>query len=119
MRCPSSQFASSFGARTKRCKSLVACEVQPTSRRGRDGALEEEETMPNKGDVHVVPSDKGWRVEVEGSGRARSTHGTQAEAAKAAREVARRNESELLLHGRNGKIRDRNTYGPDPRRTKG
>ena len=25
--------------------------------------------MPKKGDVHVVPSDKGWRVEVEGSGR--------------------------------------------------
>ena len=75
--------------------------------------------MPRKGDVHVVPSDRGWRVEVEGSARARSTHTTQAEAAKAAREIARKNESELLIHGRDGKIRDRNTYGSDPRRTKG
>ena len=25
--------------------------------------------MPKKGDVHVVPSDKGWRVEIEGTGR--------------------------------------------------
>jgi hypothetical protein len=75
--------------------------------------------VPRKGDVHVVPSDRGWRVEVEGSARARSTHTTQAEAAKAAREIARKNESELLIHGRDGKIRDRNTYGSDPRRTKG
>ena len=36
-------------------------------------------TMPKKGDVHVVPSDKGWRVEIEGTGGARSTHETQAE----------------------------------------
>ena len=38
--------------------------------------------MPKKGDVHVVPSDKGWRVEIEGTGGARSTHKTQVEAAQ-------------------------------------
>lgn len=74
--------------------------------------------MP-EGDVHVVPSEKGWRVEVEGSGRARSTHATQAEAATAARDVARRNKSELLIHGRDGQIRSRNSYGHDPRASKG
>jgi hypothetical protein len=72
-----------------------------------------------KGDVHVVPSDRGWRVEVEGTARARSTHTTQAEAATAAREIARRNESELLIHRRNGTIRDRSTHGRDPRRSRG
>ena len=75
--------------------------------------------MPKKGDVHVVPSDRGWRVEVEGSNRARSTHAKQNEAWKAARDVARTNNSEALLHGRNGKIRQRSTYGNDPRQTKG
>ena len=40
--------------------------------------------MPKKGDVHVVPISKGWRVQIEGTGGARSTHATQAEAAKAA-----------------------------------
>jgi len=75
--------------------------------------------MPKKGDVHVVPGDGNWRVEVEGSNRARSTHDTQQQAFEAARQVARQNKSELLLHGRNGKIRERNTYGHDPRRTKG
>jgi len=72
-----------------------------------------------KGDVHVVPGEKGWRVEVEGTARARSTHSTQAEARRAARVIARRSKTELLVHGRNGQIRDRNTYGTDPRRSKG
>jgi hypothetical protein len=75
--------------------------------------------MTQKGNVHVVPSEKGWRVEVEGSARARSTHGTQAEAEKAARDLARKNEAELMIHGRDGQIRSRNSYGSDPRRTKG
>jgi hypothetical protein len=75
--------------------------------------------VPKKGDVHVVLGNKGWRVEVEGAARARSTHATQAEAAQAGREIARKNKSELLIHGKNGQIRSRSTYGADPRRTKG
>jgi hypothetical protein len=59
------------------------------------------------------------RVEVEGSGRARSSHSTQSEAARAARQIARNNKAELLIDGRDAKIRERNTYGSDPRRTKG
>ena len=75
--------------------------------------------MPKKGDVHVMPSEKGWRVQVEGTGGARSTHKTQAEASKTARRIARQNHAELLIHGRNGQVRERSTYGQDPRRTKG
>jgi hypothetical protein len=75
--------------------------------------------MPKQGDVHVVPGERGWRVELEGSSGARSTHSTQAEAWQEARRLARSNQSEALLHGRNGQIRERSTYGPDPRRTKG
>jgi hypothetical protein len=74
--------------------------------------------MPNKGDVHVVAGEKGWRVEVEGESRGRSTHATQKEAWAAARKIARRNKSEALLHGRDGEIRERSTYGRDPRRTR-
>ena len=66
-----------------------------------------------------MPGDKGWRVEIEGSDRPCSTHKTQSEAAKAARTIARNNKSELIIHGRNGRVRDRSTYGKDPRRTKG
>ena len=56
---------------------------------------------------------------VEGTGGARSTHKTQAEAAQTARRIARQSKAELLIHGRDGKVRDRSTYGHDPRRTKG
>ena len=48
-----------------------------------------------------------------------STHKTQGEAATTARRIARQKKTELLIHGRDGKIRDRSTYGHDPRRTKG
>ena len=75
--------------------------------------------MPNDGDVHVVPSEKGWRVEVEGNSRASGTHGTQAAAWKQAKQIARKSASEALLHGRDGQIRERSSYGHDPTRTKG
>ena len=75
--------------------------------------------MPRKGDVHVLPGQDGWRVEVEGSAGVHSTHATQAAAREVARGLARSNQSELLVHGRNGQIRERNTYGKDPRRTTG
>jgi ketosteroid isomerase-like protein len=58
-------------------------------------------------------------VEVEGTGRARSSHATKAEAERAGREVARMNMSELLIHRRDGKITARNTYGNDPGRGEG
>jgi hypothetical protein len=75
--------------------------------------------MPRKGDVHVVPGDHGWRVEVEGASGARATHGTQGEAARTGRRIAQRNRSELVVHGRDGSIRERNSYGRDPHPPKG
>jgi hypothetical protein len=48
-----------------------------------------------------------------------SIHSTQAEAAQAARSTAQRQQSELLIHGRNGQIRERDSYGNDPFPPKG
>ena len=76
--------------------------------------------MPKQGDVHVIRGNSGgWQVRIEGIAGARSIHNTQAEAAKAGRDIARKNKSELLIHGRDGKIRERSTFGHDPRRTRG
>ena len=75
--------------------------------------------MPNKEDVHVAQQGDKWAVKEEGSQRATSTHRTQSAAIDAGRAQARGNRSELLVHGRNGKIRERMTYGQDPRRSKG
>lgn len=67
--------------------------------------------------VHVVPSGDEWAVE-EG-GRQLSTHGTQAEAERVAREEAMRAHAELVVHGRSGQIERKDSFGNDPRHIKG
>ncbi|GAA0675141.1 hypothetical protein FHT00_002923 [Sphingomonas insulae] len=68
---------------------------------------------------HVVPHSGGWAVRGAGNSRVSSIHSTQAEAAQAARGTAQRQQSELLIHGRNGQIRERDSYGNDPFPPKG
>lgn len=62
---------------------------------------------------HVVPHDKDWAVRREGSDRVTSIHITQGEAIKAAREIAINHRSEVVIHGIDGKIRDKDSYGKD------
>lgn len=63
---------------------------------------------------HVVPRGDDWAVRSAGSSRATSVHDTQAEAIERAREIAQNQQSELLIHGRDGRIRARDSYGNDP-----
>ena len=70
--------------------------------------------MPKNPPVHVVPRGDQWAVEREGAERASSLHPTQAQAEQAGRLTARNEETEFLLHGRNGQIRERDSYGNDP-----
>jgi len=42
------------------------------------------------------------------------TFPTQAEAAKVGRDTARRDHTEVLVHRRDGRIRERESYGNDP-----
>jgi hypothetical protein len=63
--------------------------------------------------VHVVPSDSGWDVKVEGGSASRHFQ-TQTEAIRAGREIARGNRAENIIHGRDGRIRQRDSYGSDP-----
>lgn len=67
-----------------------------------------------KKNQHVVPHDNGWAVQGEGNSKPTKITNTQAEAIDKAREIAKNQESELLIHGRDGKIRDRDSYGNDP-----
>lgn len=68
----------------------------------------------SKKNQHVVPHAGGWAVRGAGNGRATSVHDTQRDAIEAARGIAQNQHSELLIHGRNGQIRDRDSYGGDP-----
>jgi len=72
-----------------------------------------------KKNQHVVPHASGWAVRGAGNERATSVHGTQGEAISVARETAISQGSEMLIHGENGRIRERNTYGKDPYPPKG
>lgn len=70
--------------------------------------------MAKKSDYHVVPHPQGWSVQREGAGRAASVHPTQAQAIDAGRSLARQQQTELVIHGRDGQIRDSDSYGKDP-----
>lgn len=68
----------------------------------------------NSKNVHTVPNGRGsgWDNKVDGT--VTSSHRTQAAAAEAGRRQAMRTETEHVIHGRNGQIREKNSYGPDP-----
>lgn len=68
---------------------------------------------------HVVPRGSGWAIQGAGNRRATSVHRTQAEAIAQARDIARNQGSELLVHGRDGRIRERDSHGHDPNPPKG
>lgn len=68
----------------------------------------------NPKNLHVVPSEDGWAVKREGSKRASKTFDTKKEAEEYARERAREEGGELTIHGKDGKIQDKDSYGNDP-----
>ena len=68
---------------------------------------------------HVVSHGERWAVTAEGAVAPVALFKTQSEAWEKAKSIARKERSEALLHGKNGAIRARNTYGRDPGRTKG
>lgn len=74
--------------------------------------------MPAKGQ-HVVPNGGKWSVRKAGSSKVSGTYNTQKEAETVARERAKNQKTELYIHGRDGRIRERNSYGHDPHPPKG
>jgi hypothetical protein len=63
---------------------------------------------------HVVPFGDRWAVRGEGNSRRTSLHDTQRGAIDDAASIARNQHAELLIHGQNGRIRERESYGNDP-----
>ena len=72
-----------------------------------------------RGWVHTVHRDGQWLNEVEGEGAIRGKFARKTEAVQAGRERARKGKTEHVIHNRDGKIGSRNSYGNDPRRSKG
>lgn len=68
---------------------------------------------------HVVPHNGEWAVRGEGNQRVTQTTATQAEAIQIARDHAINQQTEVVTHRPDGRIRDRNSYGNDPYLPKG
>lgn len=63
---------------------------------------------------HVVPNGKNWQVKAEKATKATKNFNTQKAAIEYAKDIAKNQKSELVIHGKDGKIRDKDSYGNDP-----
>ena len=68
---------------------------------------------------HVVPNGGKWAVRRSGAERASGVYSTQKEAIARGKELAKNQGTELYVHGEDGRIRERNSYGKDPLPPKG
>lgn len=72
-----------------------------------------------KKNQHVVPHGEDWAVKGAGNEKATKVVETQKEAIKVAREIAINQQSELIIHRPDGTIRDKDSFGNDPKNIKG
>lgn len=69
--------------------------------------------------VFVSPNGEDWKVKVVGNQKASAVCDTKAEAVGRAKEIAQNQHLELLVQNLDGTIGWRNSYGNDPRKSKG
>jgi hypothetical protein len=63
-----------------------------------------------KKNQHVVPTKDGWGVKGEGNSKLTVETDTKVESQQIAREIAINQQSELVIHGKDGRIQNKN-YG--------
>ena len=68
----------------------------------------------SKRNVHVVPHKDGWAVKRSGNQKSSSVHPTKQDALNTGRKMAQKDRAELVIHGKNGKIQDMDSFGNDP-----
>ena len=71
-----------------------------------------------KKEVHTVPKGNGWANETAG-GSVISNHRRKDTAQAAGRKQAISRKAEHVIHKKDGTIGTKNSYGNDPRRSKG
>ena len=73
----------------------------------------------SKKNQHVVPHQGAWAVKGAGYSKVTKITATQVEAIKEGTKISKNQGSELLIHGTNGQIREKNSFGNDPVKIKG
>lgn len=67
-------------------------------------------TRPDTHHQHVVPHEEGWAVKGEGNERYTYVTDLQADAIDRARDIAINYGSDVIIHRKDGSIRDRMSY---------
>jgi len=63
---------------------------------------------------HIVKNPSGgWAVKRGGASKATKVYRTQAEAIQRGRQIAKTQNAEFYIHGRDGRIREKDSYGRD------
>lgn len=70
--------------------------------------------MPKKKNQHVIPDKGDWAVRGEGNSRNTINTKWKSDAVDKARNIAKHQKSELVIHDKKGRIIDKDSYGNDP-----
>ena len=62
---------------------------------------------------HVVPLGNGWAVKGEGNSKYTAITESKRDATTIARNIAKNNKSEIVIHGKNGRIQVKNSVAKD------
>lgn len=73
----------------------------------------------SKRNQHVVPRENGWAVRGAGAVRDTEVFDYKQDAIDRAREIAQNQQTELVVHGLDGKIQYKDSHGHDPFPPKG
>ena len=65
---------------------------------------------PSQRHQHVVPHEDGWAVRGEGNKRLTGTYKYQDDAIDRARDIAMNYGADVIIHGKDGRIRDRMSF---------
>ena len=69
----------------------------------------------SKGSHHAVPNpDGGWKVKKGGSSKSSGNFDTKKEAVDAGRKISQNQGTEFVIHGKDGKIQQKDSHGNDP-----
>lgn len=63
-----------------------------------------------KKNQHIVPLGSGWAVKGEGSRKFTIITDSKNTAIKVGRQIARNQKTELIIHGKDGKIHEKDSY---------
>lgn len=67
-----------------------------------------------KKNIHTVPFGTKWAVKQEGKKEPLSTHNKKSNAMQQAVIQAKKDNVEHVIHGKDGRIQDKDSYGNDP-----